>query len=169
MRPRNLSTAPTCRHHQQGAAPHPPACCSASTHSSAPLPSRPSAGPTGKVLLLPEDPNAVIICVATGTGENKYWWRRTPHVDASFCVVLWQCFVYAAQACGALCSWRRTAVCDALVLGAGLATPQPAAALRCPPPLTRPLPPAPACRHCALPHLLPPHVHGERAQLQVHR
>ena len=28
----------------------------------------PRAGPTGKVLLLPEDPNAVIICVATGTG-----------------------------------------------------------------------------------------------------
>ena len=26
------------------------------------------AGPTGKVLLLPEDPNAVIIMVATGTG-----------------------------------------------------------------------------------------------------
>ena len=27
------------------------------------------AGPTGKVLLLPEDPNAVIIMVATGTGK----------------------------------------------------------------------------------------------------
>lgn len=35
-------------------------------------------GPTGKVLLLPEDPNAVMICVATGTGIAPYraFWRR---------------------------------------------------------------------------------------------
>lgn len=35
-------------------------------------------GPTGKVLLLPEDPNAVIICVATGTGIAPFrtFWRR---------------------------------------------------------------------------------------------
>ncbi|CAK0785705.1 hypothetical protein CVIRNUC_008916 [Coccomyxa viridis] len=35
-------------------------------------------GPTGKVLLLPEDPNAVIIMVATGTGIAPYraFWRR---------------------------------------------------------------------------------------------
>lgn len=30
------------------------------------------AGPTGKVLLLPEDPNAVHIMVATGTGIAPY-------------------------------------------------------------------------------------------------
>ena len=36
------------------------------------------AGPTGKVLLLPEDPNAVIIMVATGTGIAPFrtFWRR---------------------------------------------------------------------------------------------
>jgi sulfite reductase alpha subunit-like flavoprotein len=36
------------------------------------------AGPTGKVLLLPEDPNAVVICVATGTGIAPFrtFWRR---------------------------------------------------------------------------------------------
>eukprot|EP00887_Chlorella_sp_A99_P001025 scaffold14.g1025.t1 len=35
-------------------------------------------GPTGKVLLLPEDPNAVIICVATGTGIAPFrtFYRR---------------------------------------------------------------------------------------------
>ncbi|GMH33482.1 hypothetical protein BSKO_01316 [Bryopsis sp. KO-2023] len=35
-------------------------------------------GPTGKVLLLPEDPNAVVIMVATGTGIAPYrsFWRR---------------------------------------------------------------------------------------------
>jgi ferredoxin--NADP+ reductase len=35
-------------------------------------------GPTGKVLLLPEDPNAVHICVATGTGIAPFrsFWRR---------------------------------------------------------------------------------------------
>jgi len=35
-------------------------------------------GPTGKVLLLPEDPNAVIICVATGTGIAPFrsFWMR---------------------------------------------------------------------------------------------
>lgn len=35
-------------------------------------------GPTGKVLLLPEDPNAVIIMVATGTGIAPFrsFWRR---------------------------------------------------------------------------------------------
>ncbi len=44
------------------------------------LPSLPPllAGPTGKVLLLPEDPNAVVICVATGTGIAPFrtFWRR---------------------------------------------------------------------------------------------
>ena len=36
------------------------------------------AGPTGKILLLPEDKNAVIIMVATGTGIAPYraFWRR---------------------------------------------------------------------------------------------
>ena len=36
------------------------------------------AGPTGKVLLMPEDPNAVYIMVATGTGIAPYraFWRR---------------------------------------------------------------------------------------------
>lgn len=36
------------------------------------------SGPTGKVLLLPEDPNAVVIMVATGTGIAPYraFWRR---------------------------------------------------------------------------------------------
>ena len=36
------------------------------------------AGPTGKILLLPEDPNAVLIMVATGTGIAPYraFWRR---------------------------------------------------------------------------------------------
>lgn len=62
------------------------------------------------MLLLPEDPNAVIICVATGTGEEMNRRRRPPHVDAFFCMALWQCVVYAAQACGALCSWRPTAL-----------------------------------------------------------
>jgi ferredoxin--NADP+ reductase len=35
-------------------------------------------GPTGKVLLLPEDPNAVILMVATGTGIAPFraFWRR---------------------------------------------------------------------------------------------
>ena len=35
-------------------------------------------GPTGKVLLLPEDPNAVVIMVATGTGIAPFrtFWRR---------------------------------------------------------------------------------------------
>eukprot|EP01024_Parvocaulis_polyphysoides_P007575 TRINITY_DN12250_c0_g2_i1.p1 TRINITY_DN12250_c0_g2~~TRINITY_DN12250_c0_g2_i1.p1 ORF type:complete len:378 (+),score=47.65 TRINITY_DN12250_c0_g2_i1:105-1136(+) len=35
-------------------------------------------GPTGKILLMPEDPNAVIICVATGTGIAPFrsFWRR---------------------------------------------------------------------------------------------
>eukprot|EP01025_Chloroclados_australasicus_P014992 TRINITY_DN1710_c0_g1_i4.p2 TRINITY_DN1710_c0_g1~~TRINITY_DN1710_c0_g1_i4.p2 ORF type:complete len:381 (+),score=46.23 TRINITY_DN1710_c0_g1_i4:68-1210(+) len=35
-------------------------------------------GPTGKVLLLPDDPNCVLICVATGTGIAPYrsFWRR---------------------------------------------------------------------------------------------
>lgn len=35
-------------------------------------------GPTGKLLLLPEDPNAVVICVATGTGIAPFrtFWRR---------------------------------------------------------------------------------------------
>lgn len=38
----------------------------------------PPAGPTGKILLLPEDPNAVLILVATGTGIAPYraFWRR---------------------------------------------------------------------------------------------
>jgi ferredoxin--NADP+ reductase len=36
------------------------------------------SGPAGKVLLLPEDPNAVLICVATGTGIAPFrsFWRR---------------------------------------------------------------------------------------------
>ena len=38
-------------------------------HSHLLMIARLSAGPTGKVLLLPEDPNAVIIMVATGTGN----------------------------------------------------------------------------------------------------
>lgn len=35
-------------------------------------------GPTGKVLLMPEDPNAVFIMVATGTGIAPFrsFWRR---------------------------------------------------------------------------------------------
>jgi ferredoxin--NADP+ reductase len=35
-------------------------------------------GPTGKILLMPEDPNAVLICVATGTGIAPFrsFWRR---------------------------------------------------------------------------------------------
>jgi len=35
-------------------------------------------GPTGKVLLMPEDPSAVLICVATGTGIAPFraFWRR---------------------------------------------------------------------------------------------
>jgi len=35
-------------------------------------------GPAGKVLLLPEDPNSVLICVATGTGIAPFrsFWRR---------------------------------------------------------------------------------------------
>lgn len=35
-------------------------------------------GPTGKVLLMPEDPNAVYIMVATGTGIAPFrsFWRR---------------------------------------------------------------------------------------------
>lgn len=37
-----------------------------------------SAGPTGKVLLLPADVNAPLICVATGTGIAPFrsFWRR---------------------------------------------------------------------------------------------
>lgn len=49
------------------------------TRTQAPPPPRSlSTGPTGKVLLLPEDPNAVIICVATGTGIAPFrtFWRR---------------------------------------------------------------------------------------------
>jgi hypothetical protein len=40
------------------------------------FPCRP--GPTGKILLMPEDPNAVLICVATGTGIAPFrsFWRR---------------------------------------------------------------------------------------------
>ena len=36
------------------------------------------AGPTGKILLMPEDPNAVLIMIATGTGIAPYraFWRR---------------------------------------------------------------------------------------------
>jgi ferredoxin--NADP+ reductase len=35
-------------------------------------------GPTGKILLMPKDPNAVLICVATGTGIAPFrsFWRR---------------------------------------------------------------------------------------------
>ncbi len=35
-------------------------------------------GPTGKILLMPEDPNAVLICVATGTGIAPFrsFWKR---------------------------------------------------------------------------------------------
>lgn len=35
-------------------------------------------GPTGKILLMPEDPNAVLIMVATGTGIAPFrsFWRR---------------------------------------------------------------------------------------------
>ena len=47
-------------------------------HSPRPHPPPHRAGPTGKVLLLPEDPNAVVICVATGTGIAPFrtFWRR---------------------------------------------------------------------------------------------
>jgi ferredoxin--NADP+ reductase len=40
-------------------------------------------GPTGKVLLMPEDPNAVLICVATGTGIAPFrsFWRRCFYED----------------------------------------------------------------------------------------
>jgi ferredoxin--NADP+ reductase len=36
------------------------------------------AGPTGKILLMPEAPNSVLICVATGTGIAPFrsFWRR---------------------------------------------------------------------------------------------
>lgn len=36
------------------------------------------SGPTGKILLMPEDPNSVLICVATGTGIAPFrsFWRR---------------------------------------------------------------------------------------------
>lgn len=36
------------------------------------------AGPTGKILLMPESPNSVLICVATGTGIAPFrsFWRR---------------------------------------------------------------------------------------------
>ncbi len=39
---------------------------------------RPCTGPTGKILLMPEDPNSVFIMVATGTGIAPYraFWRR---------------------------------------------------------------------------------------------
>lgn len=86
------------------------------------------AGPTGKVLLLPEDPNAVIICVATGTGEH-----------AALCMLYRAC-------CAVLC-------CAARQRG-GHSSPDccQAALLQLPPPHS-PAPP-PACRrHCALPHL----------------
>jgi ferredoxin--NADP+ reductase len=35
-------------------------------------------GPTGKILLMPEEPNSVLICVATGTGIAPFrsFWRR---------------------------------------------------------------------------------------------
>ena len=53
-------------HHPPALSPPPPA--------PAPLP----AGPTGKVLLLPPELNAVVICVATGTGIAPFrtFWRR---------------------------------------------------------------------------------------------
>eukprot|EP00892_Ulva_mutabilis_P008580 jgi/Ulvmu1/6094/UM027_0072.1 len=40
-------------------------------------------GPTGKILLLPEDPNCVLICVATGTGIAPFrsFWRRCFYED----------------------------------------------------------------------------------------
>lgn len=40
-------------------------------------------GPTGKLLLLPEDPNCVLICVATGTGIAPFrsFWRRCFYED----------------------------------------------------------------------------------------
>lgn len=40
-------------------------------------------GPTGKILLMPEDKNAVLICVATGTGIAPYraFWRRCFYED----------------------------------------------------------------------------------------
>jgi ferredoxin--NADP+ reductase len=43
-----------------------------------PSPSFPFIGPTGKVLLLPADTNAPLICVATGTGIAPFrsFWRR---------------------------------------------------------------------------------------------
>eukprot|EP01025_Chloroclados_australasicus_P022224 TRINITY_DN2300_c0_g1_i5.p1 TRINITY_DN2300_c0_g1~~TRINITY_DN2300_c0_g1_i5.p1 ORF type:complete len:351 (+),score=40.93 TRINITY_DN2300_c0_g1_i5:109-1161(+) len=42
-------------------------------------------GPTGKILLMPEDPNAVIICVATGTGIAPFrsFWRRIFYENVS--------------------------------------------------------------------------------------
>lgn len=42
-------------------------------------------GPTGKMLLLPEDPNCVLICVATGTGIAPFrsFWRRCFYEDVS--------------------------------------------------------------------------------------
>ena len=41
------------------------------------------AGPTGKVLLMPAEQNAVLICVATGTGIAPYraFWRRCFYED----------------------------------------------------------------------------------------
>ena len=53
----------------------------------------PDAGPTGKVLLMPEDPNAVFIMVATGTGIAPYrsFWRRQflEDVPNYKCVTAW--------------------------------------------------------------------------------
>lgn len=51
--------------------------CSSTEPHCCPLLTTP-AGPTGKVLLMPPEENAVLICVATGTGIAPYraFWRR---------------------------------------------------------------------------------------------
>ena len=43
-------------------------------------------GPTGKILLMPEDPNAVLICVATGTGIAPFrsFWKRCFYEDVPY-------------------------------------------------------------------------------------
>lgn len=62
-------------------------------------------GPTGKVLLLPEDPNSVLICVATGTGIAPFrsFWRRCFYEDTpwKFTGLFWL-FMGAANADGKL-------------------------------------------------------------------
>lgn len=61
--PLHPTTHPPSTHHAQG-------ICSNFLCDAKPGQEITMTGPTGKVLLLPEDPNAVIICVATGEGRT---------------------------------------------------------------------------------------------------